>query len=54
MFESWMRDDRHGWGDAYRTKTEKFPVELFKEALRLGKNDQKPAGMFTGRGPQNA
>ena len=54
MFKSWMRDDPHGWGDAYRDKPEDFPVELFKEALRLGQNNQKPAGMFTGRGPQNA
>lgn len=54
MFESWMRNDYQGWGDAYRDKAEEFPVELFKEALRLGQNDQRPAGLFTGRGPQNA
>jgi hypothetical protein len=53
MFKHWMTTDPR-WGEFYRDKPEDFPVELFKEALRLGKNDQKPAGMFTGRGPQNA
>ena len=54
MFETWMQRDPHGWGESYRDKPEEFPVELFKEALRLGQNNQKPAGLFTGRGPQNA
>ena len=54
MFQQWMFEDRKGWGDAHRSRPEEFPVEVFKEALRLGKNDQRPAGMFTGRGPQNA
>lgn len=54
MFKHWMGRDPHGWGDAYRDNPEEFPVELFKEALRLGKNDQRPSGLFTGRGPQNA
>lgn len=54
MFDEWMYKDNAGWGDSYRDKPEEFPVELFKEALKLGKNDQRPAGMFTGRGPQNA
>jgi hypothetical protein len=54
MFDEWMHKDNAGWGESYRDKPEDFPVELFKEALRLGKNDQKPAGLFTGRGPQTA
>ena len=54
MFQQWMFEDKKGWGDAHRSRPEDFPVEVFKEALRLGKNDQRPAGMFTGRGPQNA
>ena len=54
MFESWMQEDRKGWGESYQNRPEEFPVELFKEALRLGQNNQKPAGLFTGRGPQNA
>lgn len=54
MFDDWMYKDNKGWGESYREKPEEFPVELFKEALKLGKNDQKPAGLFTGRGPQNA
>jgi hypothetical protein len=54
MFIDWMNKDNAGWGDSYRYNPEDFPVELFKEALRLGKNDQKPAGMFTGRKSQNA
>ena len=54
MLKNWMGSDNHGWGESYRDNPEDFPVELFKEALRLGKNDQRPAGMFTGRGPQNA
>jgi hypothetical protein len=54
MFIDWMNKDSAGWGESYRDKPEEFPVELFKEALKLGKNDQKPAGLFTGRGPQNA
>lgn len=48
MFEDWMNRDGHGWGDAYRENPKEFPVELFKEALRLGKKDQKP-GLFTGK-----
>jgi hypothetical protein len=54
MFETWMQRDDHGWGESYRDRPKDFPVEMFKEALKLGKNDQRPAGMFTGRGPQNA
>jgi hypothetical protein len=54
MFESWMQRDDKGWGESYRNNPQEFPVEMFKEALKLGKNDQKPAGLFTGRGPQNA
>jgi hypothetical protein len=53
MFKQWMTTDPR-WGEFYQNHPEDFPVELFKEALRLGKNDQKPAGLFTGRGPQNA
>lgn len=51
MFKYWMKNDinesQRGWGESYRKNPEEFPVELFKEALRLGKNDQKP-GLFTG------
>jgi hypothetical protein len=55
MFDWWMIDTEDSkWGAGYNQEPEDFPVEMFKEALRLGKNDQKPAGMFTGRGPQNA
>jgi len=54
MFYRWMDRDPKGWGDSYRDNPEEFPVELFKEALRLGKKDQRPPGLFTGRGPQNA
>lgn len=54
MFQYWMHSDPQGWGDFYRDNPEEFPVELFKEALRLGKKDQRPTGLFTGRGPQNA
>lgn len=48
MFKSWMDEDGKGWGESYRKNPKEFPVELFKEALRLGKNDQKP-GLFTGK-----
>lgn len=54
IFNNWMYWDPKGWGDSYHDNPEEFPVELFKEALRLGKKDKRPAGLFTGRGPQNA
>ena len=50
MFKYWMRNDinesQRGWGESYDKNPEEFPVELFKEALRLGKKDQKPE-LFT-------
>lgn len=50
MFKYWMTEGEDGqWGAGYNHDPKKFPVELFKEALRLGKNNQKPVGMFTGR-----
>lgn len=54
MFESWMEETPHDWGESYKNNPKEFPKEKFKEALRLGKKDQRPAGLFTGRGPQNA
>ena len=50
MFQKWMVDDEDGdWGGSYERDPENFPVELFKEALRLGQNNKKPTGMFTGK-----
>jgi len=54
MFESWMEQTPYEWGDSYKNNPKEFPKEKFKEALRLGKKDQPPAGLFTGRGPLNA
>lgn len=49
IFQNWMKNDGSGWGKLYKGDPENFPVELFKEAIKVGENSQKPVGMFTGR-----
>ena len=53
IFQNWMKNDSSGWGKLYEEDPENFPVELFKEAIKVGQND-KPSGMFTGDNRQYA
>lgn len=39
IFESWMKNDHTLWGDMYRQNPEEFPVEYFKEAIKVSSTE---------------